>query len=246
MTKRVVWSDRSRARIESSSSRFTARACLEPRTVRTLTELFDAVESERPDLVILDLESPAIAAATACERLRASPRTASVPILLLAAERSLPEDAVAHPRCEIVPAGCEPILLEQKIASALGLRLRRHPRFPVVLPVARGRIFHEFLGYSNEISEAGMGFDTIARIRSGDQLDLKIYRSTEEKPIGVTGRVCGVRPNIDTGAGYAVGVEFVRLATTDRQRLVDLFPADPCVTWGSDAPAGDPPAALGT
>jgi hypothetical protein len=138
-----------------------------------------------------------------------------------------------------MPPGAESGALQERIALALGLRLRRHPRFPVVLPVARGRIFHEFLGYSNEISEAGMGFDTIARIRSGDQLNLKIYRNTEEKPIGVTGRVCGVRPNIDTGAGYAVGVEFMRLASLDRQRLLELFPTDSCVTWGSDPPTSE-------
>lgn len=205
----------------------------------------EAVGSERPDLVVLDLGTPELPAAAACERLRAEPRTSAVPILLLASGGADADGLPAIDRCEVVPAGVEPGLLQQKIASALGLRLRRHPRFPVVLPVARGRIFHEFLGYSNEISEAGMGFDTLARIRSGDQLDLKIYRSTEEKPIGVTGRVCGVRPNIDTGAGYAVGVEFMRLANVDRQRLVDLFPADPCVTWGSDAPAADPPAPPG-
>ena len=206
-----------------------------------MSELLDAVGRERPDLVVLDLESHELPAAAACERLRADPRTATVPILLLAPEGAGPEGLPAMDRCEVVPAGVESGALQERIASALGLRLRRHPRFPVVLPVARGRIFHEFLGYSNEISEAGMGFDTIARIRRGDQLDLKIYRSTEEKPIGVTGRVCGVRPNIDTGAGYAVGVEFTRLATLDRQRLVDLVPDDPCVAWGSDPPAAEPP-----
>jgi CheY-like chemotaxis protein len=241
MTKRLIWSDRARGRIESGSSRFTSRACLEPRTVRTLGEFVESVGSERPDLVVLDLESSELPAAAACERLRADGRTAAVPVLILAGETS-GEALPAIDRCEILPADIDPVAIQERIASALGLRLRRHPRYPVVLPVARGRIFHEFLGYSNEISEAGMGFDTIARIRSGDRLDLKIYRSTEEKPIGVTGRVCGVRPNIDTGVGYAVGVEFMRLATVDKQRLVDLFPEDPCVTWGSDPPGTESPA----
>ena len=242
MTKRLIWSDRARARIEAGSSRFTSRACLEPRTVRTLSEFVESIASERPDLVILDLDSRDLPAAAACERLRAETRTAAVPVLILGGETSAGEALPAIERCEVLPADIDPVAVQERIASALGLRLRRHPRYPVVLPVARGRIFHEFLGYSNEISEAGMGFDTIARIRSGDQIDLKIYRSTEEKPIGVTGRVCGVRPNIDTGVGYAVGVEFVRLATVDKQRLVDLFPEDPCVTWGSDPPGTESPA----
>ena len=241
MTKCVVWSERVRGQVENGPSRFTSRASLETRTVRTLSELLESVGRERVELVVLDLETDQLPADAACQRLRADPRTAALPILVLSRNGADP-DALRGLGCnEVIPAGLESRALQEKIAAALGMRLRRHPRFPVVLPVARGRIFHEFLGYSNEISEAGMGFDTIARIRGGDQLNLKIYRSTEERPISVTGRVCGVRPNIDTGIGYAVGIEFVRLAAGDRQRLVELFPADPCVAWGSDGPPEDRP-----
>jgi hypothetical protein len=124
------------------------------------------------------------------------------------------------------------------------MKLRRHPRYPVVLPVARGRIFHEFLGYSSALSEGGMGFDTITRIRGGDNLPLRIYRNTDERPINVLGRVCGVRTNIDTGVGYAVGVEFLRLGAADHSRLCELLPAEPCVTWSGDNPEGSrPPSA---
>jgi CheY-like chemotaxis protein len=242
LTKRVVWSERVRSRVESGPTNFTHRASLETRTARDLDVFLDLVSSERTDLIVIDLGTPELPAATACERLQADRRTARIPILILSSNGL---DAAADvPGCrEVIPAAIDPRILQEKIAGALGLRLRRHPRFPVVLPVARGRIFHEFLGYSNSLSESGMGFDTIARIRSGDQLNLKIYRSTEEKPIAVNGRVCGVRPNIDTGVGYAVGVEFMRLATEDKQRLVDLFPADPCVTWGSDGPGDQPSSA---
>jgi len=33
-----------------------------------------------------------------------------------------------------------------------------------------------------------------------------------------------VRPNIETGIGYAIGVEFLRLASGDRSRLLEFFP----------------------
>src|SRR5262245_35275801 len=205
-----------------------------------LESFLEQVASEPTDLVVLDHVTSGMPAIEACRRLRADQRTARIPILVLAADAA-DADALTGAGCnEVIPSGIDPRILQEKIAGALGLRLRRHPRFPVVLPVARGRIFHEFLGYSNSLSESGMGFDTIARIRSGDELNLKIYRSTEERPIRVAGRVCGVRPNIDTGIGYSVGIEFVRLASPDKQRLVDLFPQEPCVTWGSDAP-GDTP-----
>jgi CheY-like chemotaxis protein len=246
VTKRVVWSEQVRARVESGPANFTHRASMESITADGLDAFLRLVVSEPTDLVVLDLESPDLPALEACQRLRSDRRTARVPVLVLAAGASDAESLTQSGCNEVIPAGIEPRVLQEKIAGALGLRLRRHPRFPVVLPVARGRIFHEFLGYSNSLSEAGMGFDTIARIRSGDELNLKIYRSTEEKPISVAGRVCGVRPNMDTGVGYAVGVEFVRLASPDKQRLVDLFPQEPCVTWGSDAPGDAPVADLAT
>jgi CheY-like chemotaxis protein len=240
VTKRVVWSEQVRSRVESGPGNFTHRASMETVTADGLESFLSLVVSEPTDLVVLDLCSPELPAVEACLRLRADRRTARIPVLVMAGEAA-DADALSQSGCnEVIPAGIDPRILQEKIAGALGLRLRRHPRFPVVLPVARGRIFHEFLGYSNSLSESGMGFDTIARIRSGDELNLKIYRSTEEKPISVAGRVCGVRPNMETGVGYSVGVEFVRLASPDKQRLVDLFPQEPCVTWGSDAP-GDAP-----
>lgn len=190
--------------------------------------------------MVLSLADGSVPAAEACERLRADPRTAAIPILVLRSDGADAEPARRAGCNEVISESIDPRSLQEKIAGALGLRLRRHPRFPVVLPVARGRLFHEFLGYTNSLSESGMGFDTLARIRGGDQLNLKIYRSTEEDPIRVTARVCAVRPNIDTGAGYTAGVEFTRLATGDKDRLMALFPADGCVTWGSDAPEPAP------
>ena len=133
-------------------------------------------------------------------------------------------------------------LLQEKIASMLGMRLRKFRRYPVVLPVARGRLIREFLGYSNSVSEGGIGLDTLTRIKSSEHLALRIYRNTEEKPIGVSGRVASVRANIDTGIGYAIGVDFVELNDTDRGRLMELFPHDPSVIWGGDHEPGRGPS----
>jgi CheY-like chemotaxis protein len=231
--------------VEAGPSRFTQRASLEARTAPGLESLVDLATRERADLIVLSLADGTEQVAHACERLRADAATAAVPILVLEAEGA-DSDPVRRAGCnEVIRGTTDPRGLQEKIAGALGLRLRRHPRFDLVLPVARGRVFHEFLGYSNSMSESGMGFDTLARVRGGDLLNLKIYRSTEEAPIKVAGRVCGVRPNIDTGAGYAVGLEFTRFAAADRVRLMELFPQDGCVTWGSDGPEDVPEAGEG-
>ena len=49
----------------------------------------------------------------------------------------------------------------------------------------------------------------------------------------------GRRAHLD---GYAVGVEFLRLASSDRGRLVELFPGDPSLSWGSEDLPGSMPS----
>jgi CheY-like chemotaxis protein len=240
--KKVLWSESIRARVENGRSHFAARASVRPLTAGNASVFLDIACSDLPDLIILPTETLELSPIEICERLRQDERTRAIPILALAAPGAAAE-ALRRAGCNaILPDGVGREELQQAIAALLGMRLRRYPRFPVVLPVARGWIFHEFLGYSNTMSEGGMGFETIARIRSGDHLALRLYRNTEEKPITVTGRVAGVRPNIDTGVGYSVGVEFLRLAPADRERLVALFPRDPTVIWGPDEGTGSGPS----
>ena len=135
MTKRVVWSEQVRRRVESGPGNFTHRASMETATADGLESLLGLVGSEPTDLVVLDLGSPELPAVEACLRLRADRRTARVPVLVLAGGETDAE-ALSQSGCnEVIPAGIDPRILQEKIAGALGLRLRRHPRFPVVLPV---------------------------------------------------------------------------------------------------------------
>ncbi|PYT17809.1 MAG: hypothetical protein DMF51_01520 [Acidobacteria bacterium] len=236
MAKQVLWNESIRARVDSGRPHFLARASVKALCAGKPSVLLDVAASDRPDLIVLSHDDPEMPARDLCRWIRGDDRTRAIPILALAAddkeERLLKE------------AGCTDVLrasvptedLQEKIAAMLGMRLRKYPRFPVVLPVARGRFIREFLGYSNAVSEGGMGFDTLTRIRGGASLPLLIYRNTEERPITVTGRVASVRANIDTGIGYAVGVEFMEMAQADRGRLMELFPGDPTVTWGPESP----------
>jgi CheY-like chemotaxis protein len=239
--RKVLWTESVRSRVESGAGQFLARASLKAISAGTASVLLDVAAVDRPDLIILQPEPMELTVEQICGRIRADERTRSILILALA--------AADQPAAPLLQAGCTEVVaegigaqaLQETIAAMLGLRLRRYPRYALVLPVARGRIFHEFLGYTNSVSEGGMGFETIARIRGGDHLPLRIYRNTEEKPITVTGRVAGVRPNIDTGIGYLVGVEFLGMAARDRNRLMELFPADPTLTWGPGGPADPVP-----
>ncbi|PYT37057.1 MAG: hypothetical protein DMF52_04680 [Acidobacteria bacterium] len=241
MVKQVLWSESIRDRIDSGKPHFLARASLKALSAGSASVLLDVAATDRPDLIILSPEATDMGAPELCRRIRQDDRTRDIPILALASDDTQ-EFMFREAGCtEVVSAAIPAELLQEKIASLLGMRLRKYPRYPVVLPVARGRFIREFLGYSNAVSEGGMGFDTLARIRGGEHLALRIYRNTEEKPIAVAGKVASVRANIDTGIGYAVGVEFLELADMDRQRLLELFPHDPSVIWSGDPDSGRAP-----
>ena len=241
MVKQVLWSESIRERIDSGRSHFLARASLKALSAGNASVLLDVAATDRPDLIILSPEATDMGAPELCRRIRQDDRTRGIPILALASDDTQ-EFLFREAGCtEVVSAAIPAELLQEKIAGMLGMRLRKYPRYPVVLPVARGRFLREFLGYSNAVSEGGMGFDTLTRIRGGASLPLLIYRNTEERPITVTGRVASVRANIDTGIGYAVGVEFLELADADKQRLLELFPHDPSVIWTGDPDPGRAP-----
>ncbi|HEU4402250.1 MAG TPA: PilZ domain-containing protein [Candidatus Polarisedimenticolia bacterium] len=242
--KKVLWSEAIRSRVEHGKSHFLARSSLRALSAGNATVFLDIAATDRPDLIVLPTEQLEMPPADLCRHLRGDDRTQAIPILALAPDGIFADALWQAGATEVLDPGVGPQDLQERIAGMLGLRLRRFPRYEVVLPVARGRIFHEFLGYTNAVSEGGMGFETISRIRSGDHLPLRIYRNTEERPISVTGRVAGVRPNIDTGIGYAVGVEFMQLAQADRDRLLELFPRDSTLAWTNEAPPEAPPPGL--
>ena len=244
MVKKVLWSEPIRSRVDGGKPHFLARASLKALSAGKASVLLDVAATDHPDLIVLSHDALEMPAPELCRWLRADERTKDIPILALAGD---PAQAAAlrEAGCiEVLDASISPEELQETIAAMLGMRLRKYARYAVVLPVARGRFIREFLGYSNAVSEGGMGFDTLSRIRGGEQLSLLIYRNTEEKPIAAVGRVASVRANIDTGIGYAVGIEFLRMAAADRGRLVELFPLDSSVVWGGDpdgAPARDGP-----
>ena len=239
MVKQVLWCEPIRSRVDGGKPHFLARASLKALSAGNASVLLDVAATDRPDLIVLSHDALETPAPELCHWLRADERTRDIPILAVAGDAAQAA-ALREAGCaEVLDASITPGMLQETIAAMLGMRLRRHARYPVVLPVARGRFIREFLGYSNAVSEGGMGFDTLSRIRGGEELALLIYRNTEEKPIAAVGRVASVRANIDTGIGYAVGIEFVKLAEADRDRLVELFPRDPSVVWGGD-PDGSP------
>jgi len=239
--KKVLWSDAVSSRIEQGPPYFLQRASLRPMLAAKAADFLSLVLAERPDLIVLPaggLDRPTV---EVFKILQSDDRARGIPIVALSRN---PSEAAS-----LRQAGCAEVFdmtlpaedLQTKVASAAGMRLRRHVRYHVVLPVARGRFFSDFLGYSTNLSEGGIGFDTLTRLKQETAVRLRIYRNSEEKPIKVDGRVVAVRANVDTGVGYAIGVEFRGMSDPTQQRLKELFPSDGSVIWGPDPIPGSSP-----
>lgn len=241
MRKKVLWSHAVQSCVEGEGTNFMARAAITSLAVDTLSVFLECAMKDQPDLIVLDAASVDLPVLTICHTIRSDERTRKIPILAFGSPDVNDDSLLRTGVTDVISRDTEPDLLHHRIAGSLRMKLRRYPRYPIVLPVARGRIFHEFLGYSSALSEGGMGFDTVSHVRGGGSLPLRIYRNADERPINVLGGIRGVRPNNDTGVGYAVGVEFLRLGAADHSRLCELLAAEPCVTWSGDHPADSRP-----
>ncbi len=239
--KTILWTRSVSARIDAERSRFLSRASLRALSASSARTLLEAASAEVPDLIVLSDDLPGMSASDILRKLRSDERTRGIPIIVLAQADRNGGALRREEDIRILESGVTQEILQESIVTNLGVKLRQYERHSVVLPVERGRIFREFLGYSNSMSEGGMGFETLSRIRDDEMLPLRIYRNSEEKPISAIGRVRSVRPNLETGNGYSVGVEFYRMSRGDRDRLLELFPSDSCVVWGPDRPTDIPP-----
>lgn len=232
--KKVLWSESVRQRIDQGQPHFLKRASLRPVVAARAADFLALALAEHPDLIVLPSEGLDQPAAAVFKTLRADDRTRGIPIVALS--RSSADAALLRQASctEILDAGIPPEDLQAKVAGAAGMRIRRHVRYQLVLPVARGRFFSDFLGYSTNLSAGGIGFDTLTRLKQETAVHLRIYRNSEEKPIKVDGRVVAVRANVESGVGYAIGVEFKGMSDPIHDRLTELFPSDSSVIWGPD------------
>ena len=235
--KKVLWSEAVRSLIEQGQSHFLERSSMRALSASNAGDFVAQALAERPDLVVLPpggLEQPAV---WICQKLRGDDRTRGIPILAICRGAGDAEMLRASGCVDVVDQGLEPPqALQDRIARAAGMRLRRHRRYRVVVPVARGRFISDFLGYSTNLSEGGVGFDTLTRLRANAAVFLRLYQTGDERPIKVRSRIVSVRPNTETGVGFATGVEFQGLKDADHDRLVRMFPQDSTVIWGPDPP----------
>lgn len=89
----------------------------------------DLAETEKPDLVLLDIMMPMMSGYEVCEQIKANPNTRAIPVICLTSAQSL--DARAHSK----RAGAVTMILKPFTPAELVAQVRRHLPQPEEQPV---------------------------------------------------------------------------------------------------------------
>jgi DNA-binding response OmpR family regulator len=123
-------------------------------TAETGVEALSKVETEGPDLVILDIMLPDLSGIEVCQQLRSKPETIDLPIIMLSARTQVPD------RIKGLEAGADeyvtkPVDSDEMVARVAAL-LDRTQRLRQVQRVRRGKVLG-FIG-----AKGGVGTSTVA------------------------------------------------------------------------------------
>jgi CheY-like chemotaxis protein len=127
-------------------------------TARNGKEALEFVNSQRPDVIFMDVTMPVMDGLTCCRTLKANPELRSIPVVMVfAPSRELGPEAVAA-------AGCDACLtkpVDRKAFLEAGRRFlfgieRRDIRVPFQLPVILRRQGEEIRCTSEDLGERGM------------------------------------------------------------------------------------------
>ncbi len=121
-------------------------------------EAFTAVETEKPDLILLDIMMPDISGFEVCQKLKQDPKTSDIPVIFLTAKSEL-DDKVQGFRLGAVDYITKPFEAEEvKARVATHVRLRKSEQHLIELNATKDKLFsiigHDLRGPIGNIRDA--------------------------------------------------------------------------------------------
>jgi uncharacterized protein (TIGR02266 family) len=202
------------------------KAYLEGRNLKVFattsaTEALEMAGVIQPDLVVLDFEMPEMTGAEVCRSLRANPRTAHIPVLILSIRDT--DDVLKE--CEMAGAvgfvrkaeGRDALL--ENVARVLGIPRRRSVRVPCMFSVGIAEGGRVYSGLVQNISEGGMFLTASRKFEPGMALRIQFALPNIEKEIQVLGEVVRTEDISDTDHGS--GIQFLEMDDHSRSTLAE-------------------------
>jgi len=186
-------------------------------THRQDEQLLEVVNSQRPLLIIADLDSQPEGAVELFQRLKGNASTAMIPLIVVAPRQFAPE--VGRAGADVMVARpLVPQELFEAVKRFVPLPERRHRRYPVNLRftyIADGRRIQAF---SRDLSLRGAFLKTDRLLPPGTQIELNFRLPGQSEEIR-----CGavVRATLETDRYHhnGNGIEFSEIRDADLERL---------------------------
>ena len=179
------------------------------------------MKSERPDLVVMDVNMPHMDGESCCLAIRKDPELFSTPVILVITKSG--QDDMASYR----KAGCDAILLKplqrreylNNVFALLPVIERREPRVPCRMPVTIETGAGRFQGLSHDLAVNGLYIAADCEVECGNELVLSFKLPTaDDKVTVIWGRVAW-RNNAGEDATKSLpsgfGVEFLEITGQD-------------------------------
>lgn len=186
-------------------------------TARNGEEALHMVRSERPALVVMDLNMPRMDGAACCIAIKRDPEICSTPIIMVTnASRPADIEACRRAGCnDYIPKPVDAKLFLDKARRFLPLVERREPRFSCQVPVTITDGNRSIATVSEDLSNGGIFVATGEEFAPGAEVVLSFLLPTESAPrIVARAKIAWVnsarqkcKPTLPAG----IGVEFIEI-----------------------------------
>lgn len=189
-------------------------------TARNGVDAIRLIQTENPDVVLLDLVMPEMTGDRVCSAVKADPATADIPVIMVTS-RGRQEEVE---RCR--RAGCDDFLTKPvkedaligKITDLLKVSHRHAMRLLVRIELRDAK--EAFFGTSRDISKTGMQLDASKELPRDEEVTLRFFLKGEQNELVLKGKV--VRKEM-SGARFRYGIQFSSLSLTEKRALIGFL-----------------------
>ena len=189
-------------------------------SARNGVDAIKLVQTENPDVVVLDLLMPEMTGDKVCSMIKNDPATSDIPVIIVTS-RGMPEEL---DRCR--RAGCDDFLtkpvkqglLFAKVSELLKASRRHSIRILVRIEREGGKEVH--FGTSRDVSKTGIQIETAHSMALEEEVLLRFFLKSGENEISVVGKI--VRKE-KSDSGFAYGIQFLPLSPPQRRMFTGFL-----------------------
>lgn len=189
-------------------------------TARNGIDAIRLIQSENPDVVVLDLVMPEMTGDKVCMMVKGDPATADIPVIIVTS-RGMPEELE---RCR--RAGCDDFLtkpvkeaiLYNKVCDMLKISHRHAIR--ILVRIERTSDKDVSFGTTRDLSKTGMQLEATAQFPVGEEVSLRFFLKSDQEEITVNGKV--VRQE-QKDSGFRYGIHFAGISLPQKRALMQFL-----------------------